>query len=126
MTERIWTRAQYKELSELQKEYRIPEEVIKDIHRVVDILDTYYGSDRNVDIDDGGFLFLATEYMDAGRCFKELLNQYHIKAEDAELDDTLCIRDGVIWKSTLYLVSNDYGITLIYPCRKGKIKRFFE
>lgn len=126
MTERIWTRAQYDKLSELQKKHQIPEEVIEEIHRVVDMLDRYYGSDRDVDRDDGGYLFLTTESIEAGRCFKELLDQYHVRAEDAELDDTLCIRDGTAWKSALYLVSNDYGITFIYPCRKIQNKRFFE
>ena len=33
------------------------------------------------------------------------------------LDDTICTDDGITWSSILYLVSNDYGITLIYPYR---------
>ena len=33
------------------------------------------------------------------------------------LDDTICTDDGITWSSVLYLVSNDYGITLIYPYR---------
>lgn len=115
MTERIWTGSQYGKLSELQKKYRIPAAVIEEVHRVVDILDTYYGCDRDVDRDDGGYLLLVTECMDMGRYLMELLDKYHVAVEDAELNDTVCANDGVTWKSVLYLVSNDFGITCVYP-----------
>lgn len=115
MTERIWTRTQYGKLSELQKKYRLPEEVITEIHRVVEILDTYYDPERDVDRDDGGYVLLFTDYVDKDRKIQKFLDKYDINLKDAELDDTLCIREGVIWMSTLYLVSNDYGINFIYP-----------
>lgn len=48
---------------------------------------------------------------------KEVLREYHVPVEDAELEDVLCSIDGVIWKAVLYLATSDFGITLIYPCR---------
>lgn len=118
MTERIWTRTQYGKLSELQKKYQIPEAVVEEVHRVVDTLDTCYNSDRDVDKEDGGYLILSTGCIDASNFLGELLAKYHVRVEDAELKDTLCVNDGIIWKSVLYLISNDFGITFVFPCRE--------
>lgn len=119
MTERIWTSTQCNKISELKIKHQLPQEVINEIYRVVNILDTHYGSKRDIDREDGGYLLLLTESIDNNKFFEELLDRYHVKVEDAELDDTLCIKDGITWKSTLYLVSSDYGITFIYPCADG-------
>lgn len=58
MTERIWTRSQCVKISELQKKYRLPDRVVTEIYRAIDILDKYYGINRDVDKEDGGYVFL--------------------------------------------------------------------
>lgn len=121
MTERLWTMTQMPRLIEMQKNYQIPGEVVEVIQTVLGIMDTYYGKDRNVDEDDGGYVFLIfCESTDGWRkAYMELLKKYHLKKEDAELQDIICESLETRWHSDLFLVSNDYGITIIYSVKKG-------
>lgn len=119
MNERIWTRAQYGKLSELQKKYRIPDEVIAEIHRVVDILDISYGFDRDVDRDDGGYVFLILPKSEEEltSLYVEILKKYHLREDDAEFKDLIYDDGKIRWYSDLFLVSSDYGITIVYCTR---------
>lgn len=121
MTERLWTMTQMPRLIEMQKNYQIPGEVVEGIQTVLGIMDTYYGKDRNVDEDDGGYVFLIfCDSTDGWReAYMELLKKYHLKKEDAELQDIICESLETRWHSDLFLVSNDYGITIIYSVKKG-------
>lgn len=114
---KIWTVNQMPKIREMVINGRIPESVADEVSRVVSILDEYYDAERNVETDDGGYLLVYTDYIEDEKEIQTFLDKYHIGLEDAELDDTLYTGDGVTWKSVLYLVTNDYGITLIYPCR---------
>ncbi|WP_288175041.1 hypothetical protein [Sporofaciens musculi] len=117
MKVKIWTAKQLPIIQELVSNGKIPKAVADETLRVVSILDEYYGSERNVDNDDGGFLLIYTDCLEDNGEIQRFLDSYHIRLDDMELDDTLCTDDGITWKSVLYLVSNDYGITLIYPCK---------
>lgn len=114
---KIWTAEQLPIVHKLVLDGRIPKAVADETLRVVSILDEYYGSERNVDNDDGGYLLIYTDCIEDNREIQRFLDNYQIRLDDMELDDTLCTDDGITWKSVLYLVSNDYGITLIYPYR---------
>lgn len=114
---KIWTTNQMPMVREMVIDGRIPEFVADEVSRVVSILDEYYDAERNVETDDGGYLLVYTDYIEDGREIQRFLDKYHIGLDDAELDDILCTGNGVTWKSVLYLVTNDYGITLIYPYR---------
>ncbi len=115
---KFWTKAQYDKISEINTKHELPQEVMDEILRLLEILDKYYGSDRDVENSDGGYLLLFTENIDTRSYFVQLLNKYHVSIDDAELDDILCTsEDGSItWRSTLYLVTGDFAITFIYPC----------
>lgn len=117
MKVKIWTAKQLSMVQELVKDGRIPKAVADESLRVVSILDEYYGTERNVDNDDGGYLLIYTECIEDNREIQRFLDKYRVRLDDMELDDTICTGDGVTWKSALYLVTNDYGITLIYPYR---------
>lgn len=58
MTERLWTIEQTPRLLELQSEYQIPGKIVEGIQSVLTILDRYYGKERKVDEDDGGYVLL--------------------------------------------------------------------
>ena len=124
MTERLWTMTQITRLIELQKTYQIPGEVVEGIQTVLIIMDTYYGKDRNVDEDDGGYVFLIfCDSIDDWRIlYMELLKKYHLKVAEAELQDIVYENLETEWHSDLFLVSNDYGITIVYPVKKGEIQ----
>lgn len=114
---KIWTANQIHMVRKMVIDGKIPEIVADEVSRVVSILDEYYGAERNVESDDGGYLLVYTDCIEDEREIQRFLDKYHVRLDDMELDDTLCTGDGITWKSVLYLVTNDYGITLIYPCR---------
>lgn len=58
---KIWTVKQLPMVQELIKDGRIPEVAVDEVARVVSILDRYYGTERNVDNDDGGYLVVYTD-----------------------------------------------------------------
>lgn len=114
---KIWTVNQMSMVREMVIDGRIPEFVADEVSRVVSILDEYYDAKRNVESDDGGYLVVYTDCVEDEREIQAFLERYHISLDDAELDDTLGTCNGITWRSVLYLVTNDYGITFIYPCR---------
>lgn len=120
MTERIWTRTQYSKLSMLQKKYRLPEKVMAEIYRVIDILDKYYGINRDVDKEDGGYVFLILpeqgEKLDL--LYLEVLKKHHLDKEDTEFKDIIYDDEILQWHSDLYLVSSDYMLNIIYYTKK--------
>lgn len=116
---KLWTLKQAEQIEELLSKKLIPIEAADESLKVLSILDKYYGADRDVDHDDGGYLLLYTGCVKEGEVIKEILEGYNVPIEDAEIEAVLCSANGVIWKSVLYLTTNDFGITLIYPCRGG-------
>lgn len=122
MRELIWTKAQLQKLDELRKEHRIPQYVIDEVKRVVRILDCYYGEKRDVDDDDGGYVCLISSE-NIGEVRKEylkILKQYNLEKDMAEFEDILCSDGEIEWHSDLFLVCNDYGVTIIYPVEGGE------
>lgn len=118
---KLWTLRQSAQIEELMSKKIIPVEAADKALNVLSILDKYYGEHRNVDSDDGGYLLLYTRCVKDSKEIQGVLDEYQVPIEDAELEDVLCSVDSLIWKSVLYLITNDYGITLIYPCR-GDVK----
>ena len=116
---KLWTFKQSSQVEELLLRKMIPAEAAERALNVVSTLDKYYGAHRDVDHDYGGYLLLYTGCVKEDEELKEVLREYHVSVEDAELEDVLCSIDGVIWKAVLYLAASDFGITLIYPCKGG-------
>lgn len=123
MQERIWTTRQLARLEELKKDYDLPQEVIHGIHKVVEILDTYYGWDRDVDADNGGYVLLIIPEEESWESpYPKLLDKYFMKPEDAEFQDIIYEDAKMEWHSDLYIIGSDYGITVIYAREKGRFK----
>jgi len=100
----------------------MPEKVVAEIHKAVDMLDKYYGMDRDVDKDDGGYVFLILpehgEKLEL--LYLEVLGRYHLDLGDAEYKDIIYENGFIQWHSDLYLVTNDYCLNIVYYTKKRR------
>ena len=118
MVEKIWRVAQIQNLLALQEKYKIPQEVIRVVEHIAEILDAEYGMERDVDNDDGGYilLLLPEKDMDDTKVLHYMvLEEYGLCYGTAEMESVICRYGGMEWFEELYLTTNDYGITVIYP-----------
>ena len=76
MVEKIWRVAQIQNLLDMQEKYKIPQEVIRTVEHIAEILDAEYGMER--------------------------------------MKSVICRYGGMEWFEELYLITNDYGITVVY------------
>lgn len=95
----------------------VPESVWNALADRVKIMDGYYGADRDIDRDMGGYCVIFPSYQtfNVKECEK-LLNRYHLQPDEWEYreqitDDKL----SVVWMEELYLIDSDYGVVLFYP-----------
>lgn len=120
MVEKIWRAAQIQNLLALQEKYKIPQEVIRVVEHIAEILDAEYGMERDVDNDDGGYILLLLPEKDTDDVeilYHCLLEEYGIRYGTAEMESMICMDKGLEWWAELYLTTNDYGITVIYSKR---------
>lgn len=115
---KIWASKQFPIVCELFLKQLIPLEAIREVIGVIVETERYYGENREEQ--DGGFLVLFTECcLEQDKEIQELLREYSASVNDMEQEEVLCSGEGIVWKSVLYLPKDDYGITVIYPCRNG-------
>ena len=118
MVEKIWRVAQIQNLLALQEKYKIPQEVIRVVEHIAEILDAEYGMERDVDNDDGGYILLLLPEKDTDDeeiLYHCLLEEYGLRYGTAEMESMICRYGGMEWFEELYLTTNDYGITVVYP-----------
>ena len=82
------------------------------INRALEILDCNYGSERDVELDYGGCVYLILS--DEEKEHKKITNKYHVNKEDYEFQDIIYEEKGIKWVSELYITSTEYCITVIY------------
>ncbi len=80
------------------------------IKEKVSILDNSYGTYRK-SVDMGGYVLYFPNQQTYRENISEILKFYHINADDYEYSDEI----GNGWHETLYLLSSDDGLVLIYP-----------
>lgn len=122
MAEKIWTAQQVEKLYDLKAGYTVPIQVIEEIEQLVQLLNYHYGFDRDVDNEDGGFVVLLLpedESVDMDSLYLELLEEYHLGIDTAEMETVLFKSEEGEWHTDLYIIANEYGITVIYPKRRG-------
>lgn len=121
MTVKVWRETQVEKLQDLKEVYNIPPKVIAEVEQAVKRLDWAYGSGRDVDCDDGGYLLLLlpdNDTDDIGIMYQKLLEDYQLRYGTAETENVICRCEGTEWRKELYLTTNDYGITVVYPKRE--------
>lgn len=122
MTEKIWTVQQAEKLYDLNTGFTVPLQVMEEVKRLVQLLNYHYGSERDVDNEDGGYVVLLLpedESADMDSLYLKLLEEFHLCIDTEEMETLLCKSGKWEWHSDLYMVTNEYGITVIYPKKRG-------
>lgn len=108
MIQQFWTRTQEPEINNYFAANEYPMRVKEELLKVIETLDYYYGLGRGMDV-DGGYVALVTTQAE----YDEILQKHHISRECAEFHDKLCETEKGTFYADLYIVSSDYGITII-------------
>ena len=84
--------------------------VTERVSETLGTLDLSYGADRT-STDMGGYVLLFEDRKDYEKSIDKILNFYHVNKEEYEYTET--IADN--WEETLYLLSSDDSLVLVYP-----------
>ena len=100
------------ELESLEFEEKVPEEVYREALKVVSMLDENFGEDRDVDSDDGGFVFIAENKDDLDYFIQKCVGLPDLIFEYVELITS----DKEPYLNVFFLVNEyEYGMTLFLP-----------
>ncbi len=88
----------------------IPKEIYTKCLEFVEILDSEYGSNRNIDTDMGGFVAIIENLKDIS--LLEVNHSLDLFNDIAENVEVITVKDKD-YISILYMLSSDYGITVI-------------
>ena len=83
-------------------------ELIDSMIKIIEILDSNYGKERDIDNDLGGYIVVVENIVDI-----EMLKQGKLKGLVAEYTDIIECSEGVNWTSSLFLLSSDFSIVVI-------------
>lgn len=115
MIKQFWTRTQEPEINNYFAANQYPMQVKEEVLKVIETLDYYYGLGREVNV-NGGYVVLVSTQAE----YEEILHKHHISRECAEFRDKLCDTEKGTYYADLYIVSSDYGITIISLETKGE------
>jgi hypothetical protein len=86
----------------------LPKELNDIIESILRNLDTNYGSDRNIDIDDGGYVLIVENERDIIEC-----KDVDIREISPEYVEEIMIGNEFNYTNTLVIVNNEFAITII-------------
>jgi hypothetical protein len=100
------------ELEELDLTESIPEEVYQEAFNIVTMLGQMFGDDRDIDMDDGGFVFIAEDQEDL-----EYFNQHCVNLESETLEYVELLPTKKEPYLNAFFLYNEYeqGMTLFVP-----------
>ena len=88
---------------------KIPATVYQEVLRIVTILDKYYGKDRDIYKNDGGFVFIAENKTDLNYFIEN-----HIDPRKGSYEDIGIIKaENVQYFNIVFLCNNEFSINLI-------------
>ena len=100
------------ELESLELKEKMPEEIYQEVLRVVSYLDDTFGEDRDVDDEDGGFVFIAEDKEDLDYFASNCVELESPTLEYVELVSS----DKKPYLNAFFLVNEyAYGMTLFVP-----------
>lgn len=89
----------------------IPKEVAYEALNICTNLDKYYGADRDIDYDDGGYVIVLTDITDTN----SLTDNYNIDLSEDVFEYAEEILCDPPYINILYLKNNDFAVTLLIP-----------
>ena len=90
---------------------KIPLAIYQEVLRIVSVLDKYYGEDRNIYQNDGGFVFIAENKSDL-----HYFIENHIDPRAGSYEDIRIIRaESVQYFDIFFLCNSEFSINLIFP-----------
>ena len=90
---------------------KVPVAVYKEVLRIVTVLDKYYGKDRDIYQNDGGFVFIAENKKDL-----DYFIENHIDPRKGSYEDIRIIRaENLQYFNMFFLCNNEFSINLIFP-----------
>ena len=90
---------------------KVPVAVYKEVLRIVTVLDKYYGADRDIYQNDGGFVFIAENKKDL-----DYFIENHIDPRKGSYEDIRIIRaENLQYFNMFFLCNNEFSINLIFP-----------
>lgn len=92
----------------------VPQIVIDRMGEVIKIFDDNYGAERSC-FDYGGYVLYFPNEQTYQENISDILSFYHINVDDFEYSETISRIERKEWHETLYLLSSDDGLVLIYP-----------
>lgn len=112
----LWTKKQLDELLEIQERHNLPQEVVDNVKQVLNVLDDNYGTDRNFETDYGGYvaLILTDDKEELDKKYFEIIKKHNLYNDEPEIEKEICLTNDKGWYSDLYIVSSDYGVTIVY------------
>lgn len=103
---------------EMLRSKDVPQIVIDRMGEVIKTFDDNYGAERSC-FDYGGYVLYFPNEQTYQENISDIFSFYHINMEDFEYSDTIGKGEGKEWHETLYLLSSDDGLVLIYPQEVG-------
>ena len=85
--------------------------IYREVLGIVTILDKYYGKDRDIYKNDGGFVFIAENKTDLNYFIEN-----HIDPREGSYEDIRIIKaEKVQYFNIFFLCNNEFSINLIFP-----------
>ena len=108
------------ELASLELKGKIPEEVCHEALKIVTILDENFGEDRDVDFDDGGYVFIAESKEDL-----DYFAQNCVELESPTLEYVELVPSEKEPYLNAFFLINEYevGVTLLVLIHVGGLRR---
>lgn len=103
---------------ELLQSEAVPRTVIDRMGEVIQTIDDNYGAERSC-FDYGGYILYFPNEQTYRENISDIISFYHINADDYEYSNTISRGEGKEWHETLYLLSSDDGLVLVYPQEEG-------
>ena len=123
---KLWNSSQVnllKQLNPLLVDRKLPEEIICAVKDTIDILDQFYGSDRDPDKELGGYICIQENgIISESEDYNKLLAKYGTSVEMAEFtepikihsDESDKLKQEYQWYLQVYILSSDFTLTIIY------------